>query len=72
MILYHFFGRDRGYDIISSKKGYVQCLKFKKLRYFSIRSNLLRNAFFKGAELGAEPMSYLIYPNFTAMLRNTI
>jgi hypothetical protein len=26
MILYHFFGRDRGYDIISSKKGYVQCL----------------------------------------------
>jgi hypothetical protein len=23
MILYHFFGRDRGYDIISSKKGYV-------------------------------------------------
>jgi hypothetical protein len=20
------FGRDRGYDIISSKKGYVQCL----------------------------------------------
>jgi hypothetical protein len=26
MILYHFFGSDRGYDIISSKKGYVQCL----------------------------------------------
>jgi hypothetical protein len=26
MIFYHFFGRDRGYDIISSKKGYVQCL----------------------------------------------
>jgi hypothetical protein len=26
MILYHFFGRDRGDDIISSKKGYVQCL----------------------------------------------
>jgi transcriptional regulator CtsR len=25
-VLYHFFGRDRGYDIISSKKGYVQCL----------------------------------------------
>jgi hypothetical protein len=28
MILYHFVGRDRGYDIISSKKGYVQCLVF--------------------------------------------
>jgi hypothetical protein len=30
MIIYHFFGRDRGYDIISSKKGYVQCLKNSK------------------------------------------
>jgi hypothetical protein len=28
-ILYHIFGRDRGYDIIYTKKGYVRCLVFQ-------------------------------------------
>jgi hypothetical protein len=31
MILYNFFGCDRVYDIISSKKGYVQCLEKIKI-----------------------------------------
>jgi hypothetical protein len=36
MILYHFFGRDRGYGIISSKKGYVQCLLFAMVAWYSV------------------------------------
>jgi hypothetical protein len=50
MILYHFFGRDRGYDIKSSKKGYVQCLIFSNSRllwlafyYMSNASKMLRD-----------------------------
>jgi hypothetical protein len=44
MILYHFVGRDRGYDIISSKKGYVQCLVFVSVG-LALRPKAKKNSF---------------------------